>query len=126
MNTRLIGVVDEIELKAPVAVATDVTLEPVGALPFFSTPSVVWQWMQETSMTAIKKQRDFQQQLQGINGFKSSPHLIQSGQPTELMKQIFDQSPMPMVLTTIYLVTMILFTVTTLDGTSYSLAGIAT
>lgn len=57
--------------------------------------------------------------VEGVN-------LIQSGQPTELMKQIFDQSPMPMVLTGIYLVTMILFTVTTLDGTSYSLAGIAT
>ena len=57
-----------------------------------------------------------------IDGVK----MIEAGQPTTLVKEIFDQSPMPMVLTAIYLVTMILFTVTTLDGTSYSLAGIAT
>ena len=57
-----------------------------------------------------------------IDGVK----MIEAGQPTSLVKEIFDQSPMPMVLTAIYLVTMILFTVTTLDGTSYSLAGIAT
>ena len=52
--------------------------------------------------------------------------LIQAGQPTTLVKDIFGQSPVPMLLTAIYLITMILFTVTTLDGTSYSLAGIAT
>ncbi|WP_211829551.1 BCCT family transporter [Kistimonas asteriae] len=52
--------------------------------------------------------------------------LIQAGQPTTLVKDIFGQSPIPMLLTAIYLITMILFTVTTLDGTSYSLAGIAT
>lgn len=51
---------------------------------------------------------------------------ITDNQPTELVKAVFEASPMPMVLTFIYLVTMILFTVTTLDGTSYSLAGIAT
>ncbi|WP_257285662.1 BCCT family transporter [Endozoicomonas sp. SESOKO1] len=52
--------------------------------------------------------------------------MIEEGQPTLLVKAIFAHSPMPMVLTAIYLVTMILFTVTTLDGTSYSLTGIVT
>ncbi|MEC4725100.1 BCCT family transporter [Shewanella sp. D64] len=52
--------------------------------------------------------------------------LIEAGQPTSLVKDVFGSTPIPMVLTAIYLVTMILFTVTTLDGTSYSLASIAT
>ncbi|VFQ46207.1 BCCT family transporter [Desulfoluna butyratoxydans] len=52
--------------------------------------------------------------------------LINSGQPTELVKAAFGQTPFPGLMTLIYLVTMVLFTVTTLDGTSYSLAGIAT
>lgn len=52
--------------------------------------------------------------------------LINSGQPTELVKAAFSQTPVSGLMTLIYLVTMILFTVTTLDGTSYSLAGIAT
>ncbi|UYM15523.1 BCCT family transporter [Endozoicomonas euniceicola] len=60
------------------------------------------------------------------SGIIDGVSLIESGQPTELVRQIFGESPMPMVLTAVYLVTMILFTVTTLDGTSFSLAGIAT
>ena len=52
--------------------------------------------------------------------------MITEGQPTTLVKEIFNSTSIPMILTAIYLVTMILFTVTTLDGTSYSLAGIAT
>ncbi|MDV5171870.1 BCCT family transporter [Photobacterium rosenbergii] len=52
--------------------------------------------------------------------------LIQANQPTELVREVFNQSPIPAILTAVYLVTMVLFTVTTLDGTSYSLAGIAT
>lgn len=52
--------------------------------------------------------------------------LIQSGQPTELVKAAFGQTPFPALVTVIYLLAMILFTVTTLDGTSYSLASIAT
>ncbi|NOJ19012.1 BCCT family transporter [Vibrio jasicida] len=60
------------------------------------------------------------------NGVVDGVKLIGEGQPTELVKQVFDSTSIPMLLTAIYLVTMILFTVTTLDGTSYSLAGIAT
>ncbi|SIO28152.1 BCCT family transporter [Halodesulfovibrio marinisediminis] len=52
--------------------------------------------------------------------------IIQAGQPTELVKAVFGETPFPALVTFIYLITMILFTVTTLDGTSYSLAGIAT
>lgn len=52
--------------------------------------------------------------------------LIKAGQPTELVKAVFGQTPFPGLMTLIYLITMILFTVTTLDGTSFSLAGIAT
>lgn len=52
--------------------------------------------------------------------------IIKAGQPTELVKAVFGQTPFPVLVTFIYLITMILFTVTTLDGTSYSLAGIAT
>lgn len=52
--------------------------------------------------------------------------IIKAGQPTELVKAVFGQTPFPSLVTFIYLITMILFTVTTLDGTSYSLAGIAT
>lgn len=52
--------------------------------------------------------------------------LISEGQPTTLVQEIFRSTSIPMILTALYLVTMILFTVTTLDGTSYSLAGIAT
>lgn len=51
---------------------------------------------------------------------------IKSGQPTTLVTEIFNHTPFPSVMTLVYLVTMVLFTVTTLDGTSYSLASIAT
>ena len=52
--------------------------------------------------------------------------LIQAGNPTELVTQIFNSSPTPIILTSVYLVCLILFCVTTLDGTSFSLAGITT
>lgn len=52
--------------------------------------------------------------------------LINSGLPTQLVAEVFGSTPFPMVMTFVYLVTMVLFTVTTLDGTSFSLAGIAT
>lgn len=52
--------------------------------------------------------------------------LITDGNPTELVTQIFNSSPMPFLLTSVYLLCLVLFCVTTLDGTSFSLAGITT
>lgn len=51
---------------------------------------------------------------------------INNGQATQLLTAIFNQSVSPFVLTLIYLICLVLFCVTTLDGTSFSLAGIAT
>lgn len=51
---------------------------------------------------------------------------INNGQATQLLTAIFNQSVSPFWLTLIYLICLVLFCVTTLDGTSYSLAGIAT
>lgn len=50
---------------------------------------------------------------------------IQNGQPQLLLNDIMQTTPIPTILLIIYAVAMILFTVTTLDGTSYSLASVA-
>lgn len=50
---------------------------------------------------------------------------INAGQPAELLHAVFMQTPFPAVMMGIYLVTMVLFTVTTLDGSSFSLASVA-
>ncbi len=60
------------------------------------------------------------------NGVVDGVKLINEGKPAALVAEVFGSTSIPMILTAIYLITMILFTVTTLDGTSYSLAGIAT
>jgi len=51
---------------------------------------------------------------------------IEAGKPTELVAAVFSNTSAPMIVTSIYLICLILFCVTTLDGTSFSLAGIAT
>lgn len=51
--------------------------------------------------------------------------LIQSSNPSGLVSEVLSQTAFPLVMMLIYLITMILFTVTTLDGTSFSLASIA-
>ena len=52
--------------------------------------------------------------------------LIEAGQPAQLVTAVMGQTPFPTVLIIIYLVTMVLFTVTTLDGTSFALASVTT
>ncbi len=51
---------------------------------------------------------------------------IKDSNPTGLVTAIFQSGPMPVVVTSIYLLCLVLFCVTTLDGTSFSLAGITT
>lgn len=51
---------------------------------------------------------------------------INNNQPTALVTAIFGETPFPLAMTAVYLIAMVLFTVTTLDGTSYSLASIST
>lgn len=52
--------------------------------------------------------------------------LIEAGQPAQLVTAVMGQTPFPTVMIIIYLVTMVLFTVTTLDGTSFALASVTT
>ena len=51
--------------------------------------------------------------------------LINAGNPAGILAGVFNASGIPAVMYILYLVSMILFTVTTLDGTSYSLAASA-
>lgn len=51
---------------------------------------------------------------------------VENGQPDQLLITVLGQTPFPIVITIIYLISMILFAVTTLDGTSFSLASLTT
>lgn len=50
--------------------------------------------------------------------------LIANNQPDKLLLSTLESTPFPTVMIIVYLVTMVLFTVTTLDGTSFALASI--
>ncbi|SDR10821.1 BCCT family transporter [Pseudovibrio sp. Tun.PSC04-5.I4] len=52
--------------------------------------------------------------------------LISAGEATKLVSTVLGTMPFPSLMTALYLLTLILFCVTTLDGTSYSLTGIVT
>lgn len=52
--------------------------------------------------------------------------LIESGQPAQLVSAVLSETPFPSLMLFVYLITMVLFAVTTLDGTSFSLASITT
>ncbi len=60
------------------------------------------------------------------NGVVDAVGLIEAGRASELVIQVLYQTPIPTVMILVYLITMVLFTVTTLDGTSFSLASVTT
>lgn len=58
-------------------------------------------------------------------GLVDAVGFIGNNQPSLLLHAVFSQTPFPSLMIGIYLVTMVLFAVTTLDGTSFSLASTA-
>ncbi|ONI38021.1 BCCT transporter [Candidatus Epulonipiscium fishelsonii] len=58
-------------------------------------------------------------------GIVDATGLIEAGMPDQLVTAVLSSTPFPTLMLGIYLITMILFCVTTLDGTSFSLASVA-